>query len=287
MCGTITFCKTSLSAIAMPKSGVDFFEENPGMFTKDPDLYLRGMHNLLVAFFNTGSYQRYCETLEKFRHFEKSYGQYFNKNTQTYAFLFYYTGLINKHFIEGTFTEGLKVAAEVEHKLQDFDQYLDSHRVLVFYYKIACLYFGSGDNHTAIEYLNRIINFKAGDLRGDIQCFARLLNLIAHYELGHFNLLEYLVKSVYRFLAKMEDLNLVQQEILQFLRKALHKNPGNLQVAFIQLRHRLEPLANHPYERRSFLYLDIISWLDCKIENRPVQEVIRDKFLKRNCQFDT
>jgi hypothetical protein len=59
---------------------------------------------------------------------------------------------------------------------------------LVFYYKIASLYFGSGDNEKAIDYLNKIINEKA-DLRTDLQCYSRLLHLIAHYELGNFELL--------------------------------------------------------------------------------------------------
>ena len=91
---------------------------------------------------------------------------------------------------------------------------------MVFYYRIACLYFGNGNNNAAIDYLNRIINFSIGHLGEDIQCFARILNLIAHYELGHYNLLEHLVKSVYRFLRKMEENNAVQEEILRFLRRS-------------------------------------------------------------------
>lgn len=260
---------------------VDLFHANPSMLLKDPDIYLRGMNNLLAALFYTSSYHRLCETLEEFRVFDEKYNKNFSKNTQIFSFLFYYTGLINKHIIEGTFTEGVKVAPLIEQKLKSFENYIDPHRVLVFYYKLGCMYFSSGDNDTAIEYLNRIINFKAGSLRGDIQCFARLLNLIAHYELGHFNLLEYLVKSVYRFLARMEDLNLVQKEILKFLRQSLNRQPENMQEAFIQLRDRLKPLSKHPYERRSFLYLDFVSWLDCKIEDRPVEEVIREKFLNK------
>ncbi len=256
------------------------FQEYPAMLRKDPDLYLRGLNNLLASLFYTRSYDRMSETLRQFYDFDQQYHKYFSKNTETFSFLFYYTGMINKHFIEGTFSEGVKYAPEIDRKLHSFQQHLDSHRVLVFYYKLACLYFGSGDNNTAIEYLNRIINFKAGSLRGDIQCFARLLNLIVHYELGHFNLLEYLVRSVYRFLTKMENLNLVQQEILQFLRRSLNSTNENLEAAFVQLKDRLEPLATHPYESRSFLYLDFISWLECKIQNRPVEEVIREKFLR-------
>lgn len=259
---------------------IELFHEYPDMLLKDPDMYLRGLNNLLASLFYTSSYSRLTETLDKFHEFDKKYGKEFSKNTQTFSFLFYNTGLINKHFIEGTFTEGVKLAPEMYKKLKFYEPHLDPHRVLVFYYKLACLYFGSGDNNTAIEYLNRIINFKAGNLRGDIQCFARLLNLIAHYELGHYNLLEYLLKSVYRFLARMEGLNLVQQEILKFLRRSLNQEAKDVGQAFVQLRDRLAPLAEHPYERRSFLYLDFISWLECKIQNRRVEEVIHEKFLK-------
>ena len=167
---------------------------------------------------------------------------------------------------------------ELEKKLEEYHLHLDRHRVLVFYYKMACMYFSSGDNKKALEYLNEIINLKAGTLREDIQCYARLLHLIAHYELAHYNLLEYLVKSVYRFLRKMEDLNHVQIEILTFLRQSLNSLPQDLQDNFIRLKDKLATRADHPYERRSFLYLDIISWLECKIQNRPVQDIIQEKF---------
>ncbi|MOA25720.1 hypothetical protein D3C78_1464630 [compost metagenome] len=153
---------------------------------------------------------------------------------------------------------------------------------MVFYYKIACLYFGSGDNKNAIVYLNKIISTRDSDVRSDIQCFARILNLIANYEAGNDANLEYQIKSVYRFLVKMDDLHKVQTEIINFL-----KNLGNIYATdikreFKRLHDRLVPYENHPYEKRPFLYLDIISWLESKMYNKPVQEIIRDKFLKVN-----
>ena len=201
------------------------------------------------------------------------------------SFQFLETARINKYFMEGRFSDGLVLVPEIEKQLKEFDLHLDEHRVLVFYYKIACMYFGSDKNEEAIEYLNRIINFKAGQLRGDIQCYARILHLIAHYELGHFELLEYITKSVYRFLAKMEDLNLVQTEILKFLRQALYLDQNNLQKAFLKLKNRLELLKEHPYERRSFLYLDIISWLESKMSKKHIGQIIRGKFLKSQSQY--
>jgi hypothetical protein len=93
------------------------------------------------------------------------------------------------------------------------------------------LYFGSGNNEKAIEYLNKIINWKV-DLRTDLQCYARLLHLIAHFELGNYDLLEYLIKSVYRFMGKMENLSGVEEEMFSFLRNALQLSPGTKGLHF-------------------------------------------------------
>jgi len=54
-----------------------------------------------------------------------------------------------------------------------------------------------------------------------------------------------------------------------------------LQSAFADLLDHLIPLTTNPYEKRAFVYFDIISWLESKIQNRPVKEVIREKALKR------
>ncbi len=44
---------------------------------------------------------------------------------------------------------------------------------------------------------------------------------------------------------------------------------------------RLEVIAKNPYERRSYLYLDIVSWLESKIDGVSVQDVIRKKFINK------
>ena len=182
--------------------------------------------------------------------------------------------------MDGTFKEGIKLVPELEGKLDEYSLYIDRHRVLIFYYKIASLYFGSGNYDKAIDYLNKIINWKV-DLRNDLQCYARLLHLIAHYELGNFEILEYLVKSVYRFMAKMENLSLVEEEILNFLRKSLRLTKARIKAEFEQLLEKLRALERNRFETRAFIYLDVISWLESKLRNVPVQDIIREKYLAK------
>ncbi len=258
---------------------VNLFEEEPFMKVVEAGQYIKGMHNLLSAHFDLNNFEKFHETLEAFGRFARSPEGNINANTRIQTFVYLNLSKINKHFLEGTFSEGLKLVPDIEAKLEEYKLQLDRHRTLVFYYKIACLYFGSGDNEKAIDYLNKIINWKV-DLRTDLQCYARLLHLIAHYELGNYTLLEYLVKSVYRFMAKMKNLSVVEEEIFKFLRKSFSLAPSKVIPAFKALKEKLERLQGNPLETRSFMYLDIIAWLERKIKNVPVQEVRRSKFLQ-------
>ena len=241
--------------------------------------YIKGMHNLLNANFMLQNAGKFNSTLHQFENFYRSKEANINDNNRVQSFVYLYIAKINKHFMEGTFTQGLKLVPYIEEKLFEYAVQLDRHRVLVFYYKIACLYFGSGDHEKTIEYLNRIINWKV-DLRTDLQCYSRLLHLISHYELGNYDLLEYLIKSVYRFMAKMQNLSVVEKEIFRFLQKSFHLDRQQVKKEFEGLRDKLKKYEQNPLESRSFMYLDIISWLDSKVRNVPVQEIIRERYLK-------
>jgi len=258
---------------------VNIFEETPFMKGIEAGQYIRGLHNLLSAQFNLNNYDKFNDYLNLFEEFAASNQSTLNANTRIQTFVYLNIARINKHFVEGTFTEGLKLVPMIEEKLQEYQLHLDRHRVLVFYYKIACLYFGSGNNEKAIDYLNKIINWKV-DLRTDLQCYARLLHLIAHYELGNYDLLEYLIKSVYRFMAKMKNLSIVEEEVFKFIKRSFSLSSQKLIPAFTHLKEKLETMENNPLENRSFMYLDIIAWLESKIEGVPVQEVRRKRFLQ-------
>ncbi len=257
---------------------VDLFSEYPNMYDMETAHYIKGMHNLMGAHFDLRNAKKLQESVEEFERF--SHRKVVRKNDINHILVFVYltTARINIHFLEGSFSEGLKQVPYIEEKLKEYELYIDRHRILVFYYKIACLYFGAEKNERAIEYLNKIINWKV-DLRTDLQCYARLLHLIAHYELGNFDLLEYLTKSVYRFMAKMESLSAVEEEMFHFLRRSFRVNAHALRPEFENLLEKLKKYENNPLETRAFSYLDVISWLESKINNVPVQNVIRDKYL--------
>ncbi|TAD86748.1 MAG: hypothetical protein EAY75_07340 [Bacteroidetes bacterium] len=257
---------------------VSLFDDEPHMKLVENIQYIKGMHNLLGAHYDLKNAKQFFNTLATFETFWQSTAVQQNDNYRIQAFVYLYTSKIHRHFLEGTFTEGLNLLPELEGLLKMNALYIDEHRVLVFYYKIACLYFGSGRNGNAIDYLNRIINHKS-DLRTDLQCYARLLHLIAHYELGNYDLLSYLIKSVYRFMAKLQNLSLVEEAMFAFLRAAFSLNTSQIKPRLEGLLERLKQLESTTSETRAFAYLDVISWLESKIAGVAVEQVIRNKYL--------
>ena len=165
---------------------VQLFEQHPNMIEKDPDLYMRGLHYVLTSLFNLREYDRFIGYLDRFEQFVTNKAADTTEISKTIAFIYLATARINKHYLEGSFTEGLQLVPGIRQNIRRYQQKLDLHRVMVFYFKIAYLYFASGDPETALDYLNDIIDVKAGHLREDIQCYARLLLLICHFELGHY-----------------------------------------------------------------------------------------------------
>jgi tetratricopeptide (TPR) repeat protein len=240
--------------------------------------YIKGTHNLLNALFDLRHYKKFEEVLAQLEKFSRSEIAQSNDNNHIQTFVYLYTAKINHHFMVGTFKEGLKLVPQIEEKLDEYALYLDRHRVLVFYYKIASLYFGSGDYETCIDYVQKIINWKV-DLRNDLQCYARLLHLMSHYELGNYDLIEYLARSVYRFMSKMETLTVVEEEMFRFIRNRIPASRG-MQKEFAELLNRIKGLEKNRFETRAFAYLDVISWLESKVSHQPMAEVVRKKYLQ-------
>ena len=68
--------------------------------------------------------------------------------------------------------------------------------------------------------------------------------------------------------------------VIKFLKNLGTIYPHQIKSEFKKLHARLIQFEDHPYEKRAFLYLDIISWLESKIENKPVAMIIQEKAKK-------
>ncbi|HEY6502660.1 MAG TPA: hypothetical protein VIZ28_01680 [Chitinophagaceae bacterium] len=267
------------------KKWIDLFMEQPLMIRVETGHYIKGLHNLLNAHFDLRNFSKFEITLKEFEEFSKTSRVTENDSFRIQSFIYIASAKINQHCMIGTFKEGLPLVPGIEKRLEEYSLFIDHHRVLVVNYKIAILYFGSGDYETCIDYLQKIINDNT-DLRDDLQSYARLVHLLAHYELGNIDIIESLARSVYRFMAKKENLTMIEEEMLKFLRQSFNVSARKIKPELEKLLSKVKHLEKNRFETRAFAYIDIISWLEGKVFEKPMSTIIYDKYRQNKRRID-
>ena len=146
-------------------------------------------------------------------------------------------------------------------------------------FSIASYYLINNQPDKALEYLSAVEQTDYVRQKHDLYISVRIMQLIAHYELGNTLLLPYLVRSLYHAVMSRERLFRFESVLIGFMRKDLLKivDKRSAQRSFKKLHATFEVLYNDPLEQHAFINFDILSWLDSKIRNISFTQAIYEK----------
>ena len=182
---------------------------------------------------------------------------------------------IDLYISTGAFRKGIQNIAVFEENFDTYKGYIETQQRINLYYNLAYLHFGGEDYNHALDWVNVLLNDPDLKAREDIHSFTRILNLFIHFELENDQLLEYIVKSTYRFLLKRKRLYKVESIILKFLRKYSNwTDQKEMQQGFEEMLEDLYPLREEEYEKNAFEYFDFITWLESKLEGVTFEEMV-------------
>lgn len=178
----------------------------------------------------------------------------------------------------GRVSEGQELVDRLTGMKNRLNQYHRKYVLLHLYFNISYFLFTIGKYSPSLRWLNLVLNDTDIKTAEDLHASTRILALIVQFEIGRSELLEYLARSTYRFLNKLEGVYEFEDVMLSFM-KRFSKNDQlrrDKQV-FIQLKEDLEKAGYEPAERNALSTLDLISWVDSKIEERPLHEILKAK----------
>jgi hypothetical protein len=178
----------------------------------------------------------------------------------------------------------VKIVDAILDGLKKYSDNINVMERITILYNVFYLYFGTGQYSKALKIINELLTDYQKELRYDIQSAVRILNLMLHFELGNETVLESSALSTYRFLYKSNRLYKFENIVLNYIRKEMPMitNKKEQVESFKKLRASFEELEKDDYERKALEYFDYISWLDAKISNVPFEEVVKEKFRKKN-----
>ena len=254
---------------------VQAFKNSKELQIRDIDLFMRGYHYVLTSSFNLKDvkiYEIYLIELEKIRRDQYSK---LNINSQIVSFQYTHNGRMNLHFLKGTFSEGLLDLPSTEKRIKRYSNKLDPHKIMIINYKMAWMYLGGEQPNRAIEHLSYIINMTDRSLRDDIQCYARLMHIIANYDAENYGSINRLTKAAQQFVRRSgfhnEIVNYTLELILDMSKTPLLDRRPLFEIGY----HKLVSLAEHKVQRRALIYLDILPWVYGKYKKVNLHEATK------------
>lgn len=255
---------------------VKYIESHPHQISENPRKYANTLNNFIILLFNEKKYNAVLMNIHKLEKIQTDNDELKNRIAFTVnelELLFY---------IEtGQTSKGLSLANHIKGKLTSGEIEPPSEAsALILYLNLSISYFAVEKFSEANRWINKIIHGSSGTIiRSDLHCFAKIFSLIINYEMGNRIMIEYAVKSTYRFLLKRNRIHKYENIILDFMRKKMPviNNAKELTFAFTSLKTDIEKLSQNKFEKQALEYFDLVSWLESKIQKKSFAEIVKEK----------
>ncbi len=237
--------------------------------------YVSSLNNLSIVQVELKNYEDALANVKKLRSIETA-----SSSLKIRIFVRSYDTELNIYLRSGNFEKGIHIVREINERMKDLKGKINKESETLFAYNISYLYFGVGDYINSLKYVNKVINDKELKIREDLQCFARILNLLIHYELGNYDLIDYAVKSTQRYLSRKNKLNKFELVTLNHIRNLINADVDeDIAFIFTEWKNELVSISADVIELKAFEYIDLISWIDSKLLKKDFAELVQSKSL--------
>ncbi|MBI2269475.1 MAG: hypothetical protein HYU69_03860 [Bacteroidetes bacterium] len=253
-------------------------EENPSIKNDYLAQYVAALNNMNLLLFNSADYNQILANVQKLREIKTK------------------SAANNQHILERIINTEMSVynvrgdLSAAGNTILQAKEMLRSKKVsdvykLLFLIHFFSFHFTRKEFREALNYLNSILNETNIDLRQDIQKTARILNLILHYEMQHYDYLPSLVQSAQRFFRKIDQHDDFENTFLIFF-----KNPENILKRPGHMEHLLKALRKMSKDRllskTYFNNFNFLAWAEAKYFNKSFGETIKGNSNMRTLPAD-
>lgn len=260
------------------KKLVDIFDRNPHFILNDLNAYVHAYGNFLISQASMGKWKEFEETLTKIRQLPKKLTPSKMDEIDLSMFKLYYIEL-NMCALSGQFKRGTELVPEVEAGMKKYVKKLDKAYEFEYYANIAVCYFGIKNYTKALHWINAMLNHPDIEIWEHMHSHARIMNLLIHFELKNYELLDSLIKSTHRFLNKKQRLFKFESVIIEFVKKAQYVESESDRIKYYKkIKAECEEISKEdPSGSVLIQSFDLITWLTSKIEKKEFEQLVRNK----------
>ena len=185
--------------------------------------------------------------------------------------------------VEFNYGDGLTLVRKIERMLSleqgnNIANKIDRRIIYVQFITILVVFKKFED---ASKYINKLLYEVT--LRSEMRTFAKIMNHIIHIELENKEYLESIVRSTYRYLKKENQYYEFEKIWITFIKnKLISSGPKQKLIGdYLWLKDKIIEITNKASHGSIAKYFEFIPWIDSKIENRPLIEIIKEKQIQK------
>ena len=230
---------------------IGLFEDNPHYRKENLSEYIGALNNLVIVYSELDKEQLFHETIARMRAIPKKHPN-INQTLQAKIFETTYNLELDYYDRRKDYKSGRKLIADVEAGIEKYRPVLMDDFIVVMQFTISKLLFFSGHIDEAHDWVSRIVYDGQESGADDYLCFARILNLLIHFELGNDELLKYEIKATQRFLVKKKQFYKMEKTILRSLNSLVQtKDPSKRTKLLQKFYHQLTQTSEQPFEEHA------------------------------------
>lgn len=251
-------------------------DRNPNIKSDVSKRYLMAMTHLLNSYIDNKEYQKAEETIQDIRNLSKEKG-FNNMDVKVSIFTHSFIAELTMYNRKGEFGKTLQVMEENRKTEQELQDKINKEKQISIYFNEAYAYFGAQEYKKALSIVNILINDNEQKLRQDLYSFARVLNIMIHFELENFDFLEYVTKSTSRYLGKQDKNFTIETVFVKMISKIMRKGTENKVEILSQLKSEMNALFKDKKETVILDYIDIESWVESKLNGEKFSDTVKRK----------
>ncbi|MBP6312354.1 MAG: hypothetical protein KA408_08815 [Flavobacteriales bacterium] len=240
-----------------------------------PKRYIRTLHYIINAQIELKDLKSARESIKLMRSLSGTQG-FTGQNLETQIFVASYLGELRLLDRSADYGKAMELVDPILKGMEEMAAGIHKESEIEFYFTLAIVHFGANEMNKALFWLNKVLNDNEPTLRQDIFTYARLFNLVVHFELGNYDLLEYIVRSTSRFMNKRHDANDVEVLLIDHIKKmARSTDPAVKQEHFALMHKEFKVIFKDPLESMVLKYFDVMSWVESRMEGITFAEVVK------------